>query len=183
MEDALWKLTGFLLAAVLIIAVPTMSMLERQDDVTRALVQAEANRFADTARDMGAISPALYERLQERLRATGMLYDIRIRHESHAWMPILTTTATGLTDTGTFGMSTVTEGEMKILSVLYPDASMPESNSERLYRMHAGDLLFVEVASRGETLAGAWRHMFLPGRGSGIAILARAGGMVRNETD
>lgn len=182
MEEALWKLAGFLLAAVLVIAVPTMSLLERQDDVTRALVQAEANRFADTARDMGAISPALYERLQDRLRATGMLYDIRIRHESHAWIPVYTTTATGLTDTGTFDMSAVTEGETQILSVLYPSEAVP-SPAERLYRMHAGDLLFVEIASRGETLAGAWRRMFLSGNGGGMAIMARAGGMVRNEAD
>ncbi len=183
MEDALWKLAGFLLAAVLLVAVPTMSLLERQDDVTRSLVQAEANRFADTARDMGAISPALYERLQDRLQATGLLYDIRIRHESHAWMPVFASTRTGLADTGTFGMSAVTEGEARILSTLYPEAASPVDEATRLYRMHAGDLLFVEIASRGETLAGAWRRMFLPGGGRGVAILARAGGMVRNEAD
>jgi hypothetical protein len=49
--------------------------------------------------------------------------------------------------------------------------------------MHAGDLLFVEVESRGETMAGSLRRMVFSRSSSGMGIFARAGGMVRNEAD
>lgn len=189
MEDALWKLTGFLLAAILLFMVPTMAMLERQDDVTLSLVQAEANRFADTARDMGAITPRLYDRFTERLSATGLLYDIRIRHQKRSWAPVYATTtsglaaASGLAFSGEYDQSRVTEGEQKIIGILYPATAADMDDASRQYRMSAGDLLFVDVASRGETMAGALRRMLLFRSIPGMGILARAGGMVRNEVD
>lgn len=183
MEDALWKLLGFLLAAILLVAVPTMSLAERQDDITLSVVQAEANRFADTARDMGMISPRMYDRFVERLQATGLRYDIRLRHDRHAWQPVYQTTNTGLDFTGEYERSSVTEGESTILGVLYPDDMAGMEESSRFYRMHVGDQLQVEVRSRGDTLAASWRRMFFSSDNSGMEILARAGGMVRNETD
>ncbi len=183
MDDALWKLAGFLLAAVLLFLVPTMALLERQDDVTRALVQAEANRFVDTARDMGAISPRLYARFADRLAMTGLRYDIRIRHEKRAWTPEYVEGAGGLSFTGEYGQSRVTEGEQNVLATLFPQGSAAIDDPSRQYGMHAGDLLFVEVESRGDTMAGALRKMIFSRKSAGMGILARAGGMVRNEAD
>lgn len=183
MEDALWKLLGFLLAAVLVVVVPTMSLLERQDDITLSLVQAESARFADAARDMGMVSPEMYERFEQRLLATGMRYDVRLRHERHAWQPVYDTTATGLVFTGAFERSSITEGEHGILSVLYPEvpASDTQDANSRHYGMHVGDQFFVEVSSRGDTMATSWRRMFFSRNSETVGIFARAGGMVRNE--
>ncbi len=183
MDDALWKLAGFLLAAILLFTVPTMALLERQDDVTRSLVQAEASRFADTARDMGSISPRLYDQFTERLSATGLRYDIKIRHQKRSWIPVYATTGSGLLFTGTYDQSRVTDSEQSVLGVLYPSSPASEEEASRQYRMHAGDLLFVEVESRGETMAGAFHRMLFFGSSPGSGILARAGGMVRNEAD
>jgi hypothetical protein len=183
MDDALWKLAGFLLAAILVFMVPTMAMLERQDDVTQSLVQAETNRFADTARDMGAISPQLYERFSDRLSATGLHYDIRIRHQKRSWIPVYATTTSGLSFTGDYGQSRITDGEQSVLGILYPSSAAGVDDVSRQYRMHAGDLLFVEVESRGETMAGSLRRMLFFRPSSGMGIFARAGGMVRNEAD
>lgn len=181
MEDALWKLLGILLAVVLVVVIPTMSMLERQDDITLAIVQAETTRFADTVRDMGHVSPAMYERFVGRLHATGLRYDIRLRHERHAWQPEYETTAGGLVFSGRFYRSSMTEGEETVLSVLYPADPSPEDATRHHYALHAGDLWHVEVQSRGATMAAGWRTLFLGRRQDGIGILARAGGMVRNE--
>ena len=183
MEDALWKLFGLLLAAILVVVVPTMSLLERQDDITLALVQAETARFADSARDMGMISPEMYERFEQRLQATGMRYDVRLRHERHAWQPVYETTAAGLVFTGTFERSSVTEGELGILSVLFPPlaGSAGQDPAARQYGMHVGDQFFVEVSSRGDTMASAWRKLFFSREAAVVGIFARAGGMVRNE--
>lgn len=184
MEDALWKILGFLLAVVLVVVIPMMSLLERQDDVTLVIAQAEATRFADTARDMGTITPAMYERFVERLHATGMRYDIRLRHERHSWQPVYETTATGLVFTGEFTRSSLTEGESVILSALFPETEPASATTEATnpcYDMHVGDQFYVEVCSRGETAAASWRRMFLSQNAAGVGILARAGGMVRNE--
>jgi hypothetical protein len=183
MDDALWKLAGFLLAAILIFMVPTMALLERQDDVTQSLVQAEANRFADTARDLGAISPRLYDRFTERLSATGLRYDIRIRHQKRSWAPVYSSTPSGTSFTGTYGQTRITDGEQSVLTVLYPYTTAGVDDASRQYRMHAGDLLFVEVESRGETMAGSLRRVVFSRSSSGMGIFARAGGMVRNEAD
>ena len=179
MEDALWKLFGFVLAVVLVIVVPMMSLLERQDDMTVAIAQAEATRFADTVRDMGTVTPAMYERFVNRLQATGLRYDVRLRHQRHQWQPVYETSAAGLTFTGEYTRSVLTEGEQVILAALYPQVDTQESSG--CYRMHVGDQFHVEVVSRGETAAAAWRRMFLSASTAELGILARAGGMVRNE--
>ncbi len=183
MEDALWKLAGFLLAAVLLFLIPTMALLERQDDITQSLVQAEVSRFADTARDMGAISPRLYERFTDRLASTGLRYNIRLRHEKRSWTPEYVETNGSLSFSGDFGQSRVTEGERTIIAVLFPDGTSSLDDDSRQYRMHAGDLLFVEVENRGLTMAGSLRQMIFASDDSGMGILARGGGMVRNEAN
>jgi hypothetical protein len=183
MEDALWKLFGFILAVVLVIVVPMMSLLERQDDMTLAIAQAEATRFADTARDMGTVTPAMYERFVNRLHATGLRYDIRLRHQRHQWQPVYETTPTGLLFTGEYTRSVMTEGEQVILAALYPPAASQGASQEASgsYRMHVGDQFHVEITSTGESAAAAWRRMFLSAGTAEAGILARAGGMVRNE--
>lgn len=186
MEDALWKLSGFILSAILLFAIPTMSLLERQDDITRAVVQAETNRFADTARDMGYISAEQYERFNNRLKATGLIYDIRIRHERRSWQPVYLTTANGLVFTGEYRQSRITEGENSVLSAIYSvdsESTLSDGIEGGRYFLNAGDMLIVEAQSRGKTMAASWRSIFLTSAGSGMGIFARAGGMVRNEAD
>jgi len=183
MDDALWKLVGFLLSAVLLFAIPTMAILERQDDVTRALVQTEVNRFVDTSRDMGYISPQVYSRFTDRLEATGLHYTIKLRHEKKTWVPVYESVGTSLVFQGEYRQSRVVEGESVVLSVLYPDDSTSVYDKQRQYAMHEGDLLFVEVQNTGETMSGSLRKLLYFGNGTSSGILARAGGMVRNEAD
>ncbi len=183
MDDAIWKLLGFILSAVLLFAIPTMALLERQDDVTQSMVQAEANRFVDTARDMGYISPQLYTRFSERLQATGLHYNIRIRHEKRTWIPVYDSVGTGLVFTGNYDQSRVVAGEADVLATLFPTGGIPPDEASLHYNMHAGDLLFVEVRSRGETMADAMRRWLWFGQGAASGIWGRAGGMVRNEAN
>lgn len=183
MDDALWKLVGFLLSAVLLFAIPTMALLERQDDITRALVQTEVNRFVDTSRDMGYISPQLYSRFTDRLGATGLRYNIKLRHEKRTWIPVYENVGAGLVFQGEYDQSRVMEGEATVLSTLYPNNTVSVDDKQRQYPLHQGDMLFVEVQSTGETMAGSLRRLIYFGRETSSGILARAGGMVRNEAD
>jgi hypothetical protein len=183
MDNALWKLTGFILAAVLMLWIPLVSMLERQDDIALSIVESEVTRFVDTARDMGKITPRLYNDFLARLEATGSRYDVRIRHQRSEIIPVYDTASGSLGFTGAWSDSRVTEGESLILSILYPDdRSIKLDDARRVYRMRSGDLLFLEVSNKGHTMAATLSMLFF--KAADVPdIFVRAGGMVRNEAD
>ncbi|NLU52570.1 MAG: hypothetical protein GXX10_06880 [Clostridiaceae bacterium] len=182
MENTLWKILAFLLCAILLFLAPLMSILERQDDIAYNVVLTECNRFVDTCRDLGYITPNIYLELTERLNSTGNMYDIKLSHISRTVDPVYVENGSSLVFTGEYEVHHVAFGESQILSVLFPeDNTLPAYHKDRRYLMSMGDLLFIEVKNRGKTMAQALRDMILFTDTQSPSIFVRAGGMVRNE--
>lgn len=182
MDNPLWKITGFLLAAVLLLMVPLMNTLERQDNIAYTVVFSETNRFVDAARDTGYITPAMYQEFTGSLGATGNTYAIAIRHVRSEINPVYRQNGAVLEFTGEYTISRITVGERNILSVLFPtNTSLGVHDRARRYDMKAGDLLFIEVRNQGKTMAVAIRDMVLFQDTRSPSLFVRAGGMVRNE--
>lgn len=182
MENTLWKILAFFLCAILLFLAPLMNILERQDDIAYNVVLTECNRFVDSCRDLGYITPDMYTELTERLRSTGNIYDIRLTHISRTVNPVYKESGGSLVFTGEYEVNHIAYGESQILSVLFPeDSTLPSYHKDRYYQMSMGDLLFIEVKNRGKTMAQALRDMILFTDTRTPGIFVRAGGMVRNE--
>lgn len=140
MDSPLWKILGFFLAAVLLFLVPVMNMLERQDDAAYTVVFTETNRFVDSARDAGYITPNMYNEFVRRLNATGCTFDIRMEHVQSLINPVYRQNGTVLEFTGEYEINRISRGEDAILSVLFPDEPGPDVfDKARRYDMKAGD--------------------------------------------
>lgn len=182
MDSPLWKILGFFLAAVLLFLVPMMNMLERQDDAAYTVVFTEANRFADSARDAGYITPNMYSEFVNRLNATGCSFEIRIEHVKTTISPVYRQNGPVLEFTGEYEINRIAQDGEAVLSVLFPkDSSLDVFDKARRYDMKAGDLLFVEVRNSGKTMAAALRDMILLTNTQTPTLFVRAGGLVRNE--
>ena len=182
MDSPLWKILGFFLAAVLLFLVPVMNMLERQDSAAYTVVFTETNRFVDSARDAGYITPNLYSEFVRRIHATGCTFQIRIEHVKSMISPVYRQNGQVLEFTGEYEINRISQGEDAILSVLFPDdSSLDEFGKARRYDMKAGDLLFVEVKNNGKTMSTALRDMILLSDTQVPTLFVRAGGLVRNE--
>jgi len=183
-DSSLWKVLGFIIAAVLLFLVPLMNILERQDNIAYTVVFSEANRFVDAARDTGYITPNMYLEFRDTLNATGNSYKISIRHVKSVVNPVYKNNGTMLDFTGEYTISRYTVGESEILATLFPSNSTAGVHDKtRQYTMKAGDMLFVEVRNEGKTMAAALRDMVMFTDTQTPGIFVRAGGMVRNEAD
>lgn len=182
MENALWKVLAFILCAVLLFLVPLTAIMDRQDDIAYSVVLTECNRFVDTCRDTGYITPSLYSELVKRLNSTGNIYTINLSHIKRIVNPIYEESSGILVFTGEYDINHVTESEYKIMDTLFPDNStVSDLDKARRYNMKMGDLFFVEVQNNGKTMATAIRDMLMFSDTKSPGIFVRAGGMVRNE--
>ncbi|NLW02957.1 MAG: hypothetical protein GX027_06790 [Clostridiaceae bacterium] len=182
MDSPVWKILGFFLAAVLLFLVPVMNMLERQESAAYTTVFTETNRFADSARDTGYITPNMYSEFIRRLNATGCTFDIRIEHAKSTISPVYRQNGQVLEFTGEYEISRVVQDHDAVLSVLFPDdPTLGAFDRARRYDMKAGDLLFVEVKNSGKTMITALRDMILLSDTRHPTLFVRAGGLVRNE--
>lgn len=182
MDSPVWKILGFFLAAVLLFLVPVMNMLERQESAAYTVVLAETNRFADSARDAGYITPNMYSEFVRRLNATGCIFEIRIEHVKSTISPVYRQNGSVLEFTGEYEISRIVQDQDAIMSVLFPDIPGPDVfDRARRYEMKAGDLLFVEVKNIGKTMVTALRDMILFSVTQYPTLFVRVGGLVRNE--
>jgi hypothetical protein len=182
MDSPLWKLLGFLIAAALLFLAPAMSILERQDDVAFTVILTETNRFADSVRDTGYITPNMYSDFINRINATGNTFDISIRHIKSTINPVYRQNGPDLEFTGEYEVVRISVSETEIMAKLFPaDGSIGVFDKARRYEMKQGDLIFVEVKNRGKTMATAIRDMMLLTDTDTPALFVRSGGMVRNE--
>ena len=186
MENALWKLLGFLIAAVLLFLAPLVNLAQRQEDMLYTVILSETNAFADSVRDTGYLTPSMVEALQETLSATGQLYSVRLKHVKSLIEPVMVQSFSGgtmaLTPTGAYQVSHYELSEEAIFETLFPPGStLSPLHPLRRYNLASGDLFFVEVQNRGSTLASTLRNMLLTTRKQYPTLFVRSGGMVRNE--
>lgn len=181
MDNAIWKILAFFLAAVLLFLVPLINLLERQDDAAFTVVFSETNRFVDSARDTGYITPDMYTEFLNRIQATGNTYSVSLKHIKSTVNPVYRQNGAALDFTGEYEINRVAVSEGDIFAILFPGGAVSALDKSRRYEMRAGDLLFVEVKNRGKTMATAIRDMLLMNDTTAPGIFVRAGGMVRNE--
>lgn len=78
MSDTLITIIAIFLAAVLMFVVPLMAVANNQEDVSQLSVQTAVQEFVDQAATKGVITLTDYDRLTQKLAATGNTYDIQL---------------------------------------------------------------------------------------------------------
>lgn len=166
MEQVLWKILGFILAVILMFIVPLGSLYRSQDEMTFTVVFSEVAALTDQVRDQGLLKEVHYQKLLDRLNATGLNYEISLEHYQKQYIPIMDAMDqfTGRYHTsyqGVFGDD--------ILSVL---------EKEGVYPLRRSDLFFVTVTNKSPTKRQVLDGMILGSKDSGPVIGVRLGGMI-----
>lgn len=60
MDDIFSKVIALILAVVLLYIFPVESLLTRQDEITKVFVLNETAKFVDSVRNLGYITPLMY---------------------------------------------------------------------------------------------------------------------------
>ena len=151
----------FLILGILL--VPTLIMTLHIDFLSPGVVNSAVQRFVDDARCSGKITVADYERLVNKVNSAQPLCDISIIHEKEAYV----------LQGDDLDRYYDAYNEDVILDVLYPD-----SGSNGVYYMAAGDYLSVVVKNTTPTLGMEIMSIFTPQAKMAVPILCTYGNRV-----
>lgn len=167
MSNTVSKLFSIFLVVILIFIYPIMHMAEQQENTARIFALTETTKFVDAIRDLGYISPFMYNEFVAKLSATNNLYDIDLEHRHKVYNPA---------NNNSFNISYDAYYTKDILAVLFPT-----SNAGTDYMLSKDDYILVKVMNKNKTFATKLREMIL-GRSMGDqTIVIRYGGAVRFE--
>lgn len=88
MGDSFSKIVALFLAFMLLFIYPIKNELERLDETSRIYVLTETSKFVDSVRNLGYITPLMYEEFVNRLASTNNLYEIRMEHRRKRYDPV-----------------------------------------------------------------------------------------------
>lgn len=139
MPDSLGKVIAIFLAAILMFIFPLMEVLNRQDDVVQAAVQAACERFVSDVRAERKITIERYAALVSEIEATGNKYGINLERKVADENP-------DKKGEGKIGeLIYYSEYSEQILNVLEEDG---------IYYLKQGDYIGVSVEIENQTIAG-----------------------------
>lgn len=181
MSNSVSKWFAAFLALLLLYLVPAGEMARRQDDLSRLVVYQSVTTFVDSVRTKGYVTPTMYNEFQQKLAATGNIYDVEMEHQHKKYHP-------EYSDDGVFldRYTVVYDAyyQEDIMRYLFPDSNVGKEDDSRRYRLTTGDLFQVRVRSVNRT-PGMLIYDALTGSDSGekAAIAFPYGGLVLNEDD
>ena len=152
---------------------PLMSIAERSDDIAQLTVQSAVTAFVDTAKSTGKITLEEYDKLVNKIEATGNTYDVEIEvkvldeniGKKSAW-----TQGQVIGENNYYSVYT-----SQIMNYM---ASM-EGEGDGVYTMKEGDIISVSVKNNNKTLSQTIRGIFYSISGNGTyQISAQSSGLV-----
>jgi len=173
MSDSLITIVAIFLAAILMFIFPLMSIAERSDDIAQLTVQSAVTAFVDTAKSTGKITLEEYDKLVNKIEATGNTYDVEIEvkvldeniGKKSAW-----TQGQVIGENNYYSVYT-----SQIMNYM---ASM-EGEGDGVYTMKEGDIISVSVKNNNKTLSQTIRGIFYSISGNGTyQIAAQSSGLV-----
>lgn len=180
--DANSKLVAAFLALALLVVYPLYQAAERHDDQIQTVVHQAVTEFVDAARTKGYISPQMYLQFNERLGATGNVYEVSIEHLHKKYNPVYTDPANPASFQNSF--DTYYDGHYteEIMKVIFPEANIPEDSDTRKYKLAVNDFIKVQVKNKNRTMATILNDFILVGNSGDVPkIFMPYGGMVLNE--
>ncbi|MFD0619035.1 hypothetical protein ACFQZR_16340 [Paenibacillus sp. GCM10027629] len=181
MINSIAKVAGLILAVLLLFVFPNQDLYQRQDDISSMLVYKSVTNFVDAARDIGYVTPQMYNDFFNELAMTGNSYDIQMEHRQKRYDPVYLDP----TDVSTFQddvqLNYEYHGRGDILATLFPNNTKTMDDKSRHYEMNIGDYFGVTVTNTNRTAATVMMDALTGGVSTNHNIVVPYGGLVRNE--
>ena len=172
MTETLITVIAIVLAAVLMLIFPLMTMADRTDDVSQLSVETATADFVDTIRTTGRITPDNYSTFMQNITATGNTYDVEIEVKVLDENPGKKTEQAQSTVIGENVYYSIYTSQ--ILDIIDPDTGTPQN-----YNLKEGDIVSVKVKNTNLTLAQQLKNFFYTVTGNDTyTIAAESAGMV-----
>lgn len=168
-EESLWKILAFIVAVILMFGAPMMTMFDRQEAITYSVVFSAVGELSDISRDTGRIDEVNLKQLMTTLSATGNTYEVTLEHYKKIYVPVYDSAGTF---TGEYYSSYEGLFNVDIYQVLTATGN---------YDMNEGDLFYVHVENRSETIGQVARRILWRQSTTYPVIIVRNGGMVRHD--
>lgn len=179
MDDIFSKVTALILAVMLLYIFPVENLLSRQDEITKVFVLNETAKFVDSVRNLGYITPLMYNQFLRVLSSTGNEYDVLMEHRHLSIDPVYTDPIDKMSFQHDFNTNEKAYYIEEILACLFPPAAAPPE--DRYYYMSKGDYFSVYVYNKNKTAAAKVQQMLIMAELPVKRIVVKYGGMVRDE--
>lgn len=78
MSDTVMTITGIVIAVLIMFMIPVIAIAGQHDEIAQTTVETVVADFVSTVSEQGKITEFDYEKLVEKLNATGNVYDVQI---------------------------------------------------------------------------------------------------------
>jgi len=181
LNDIFSKVIALILAVILLYIFPVENLLTRQDDITKVFVLNETSKFVDSARNLGYITPLMYNQFLHVLSSTGNEYNVLMEHRHVSIDPVYIDPVDNTSFQHDFNTNYKTYYTEQILDCLFPATTAPPE--DRYYYMSKGDYFSVYVYNKNRTAAAKVQQMIIMAELPAKRIVVNYGGMVRDEAD
>lgn len=194
MGDSLSKIVALILAVLLLFIYPTKNEFERLDETSRIFVLTETSKFVDSIRNLGYVTPSMYQEYVGKLAATNNRYEIRMEHRKKRYDPIYEDPTIGVPASPvapvvpedvypvSYAIGFRTYYNNTIMKIMFPEPPIPD-DANRNYEFEKGDYFAVTVYNKNKTMATRLQEMFYNASFDAEKIYVRYGGMVKDENN
>lgn len=174
MDTVLGKVFSIGLVVLLLFIYPLMQMLDHQDASTRVFVLTETTKLVDSVRNIGRLTPEMYEGYLNRISATGLVYEIRMEHLHRQYDPVYIDPLEEDSFQNDYRINFRSFFTEDILNTIYPsDSEVGE------YAFDQRDYFSIKLVNKTATLSTKVKQLFF---GSGLpdeSIFVQYGGMIK----
>lgn len=149
MSDTLMAIIGIFIAVILMFVLPLTIMANKNDEIAQTVVQVAVSDFVETVTNKGRITEFDYNKLVQKISATGNAYDIQIEAQIIDDNPRRATSTTDSSQTG----------EYKYYSI-YTNTIMDKISRDGVYELKKDDYVVVNVKNTNITLGTQFKNMF-----------------------
>lgn len=175
MGTSIGKIFTVFLAVLLLFIYPLSQMFQQQDSTTRNFVYIETTKLVDAVRNVGNLTPQMYEEFCAKLSATNNSYTINLEHQHKKYDPIYDDPLDMSTFKEDFNVNYSGFYTKDILDVLFPEDVSLQSK----YEFSSGDYFLVKVVNKNKTLATRVGQLLYGGELPTETIFVQYGGMVK----
>ncbi len=173
MSDTLMTIIGIFIAVILMFILPLIIVANKHDQISQTVTQMAVSDFVDTVTKQGEITEFDYNKLIQKLYATGNSYDIEIEAQIIDDNPRRATTT----------LSSALTGEYKYYSV-YTNTILDKIREDGKYELKKDDYITVTAKNSNVTVATILKNMFYKLTGKDThTIGASAAQLVLNKSD
>lgn len=164
MSDAFGKITGFLLAAVLMYFIPVVFFANRQQNIAQLYIIAESTELVETVKNTGRLTRDMYETFENDVMSLGGRYSIKLARIHYEY---------GIDENGNYGRYEVCD---------YTPQLMEEMAESEKILFAENDFVYVEVRRIEKSILDKMAGLFLNDAFCCDETVSYYGGCVKNES-